>query len=267
MANYEVPKEIDDKSAKELLKQARTFLNKKQNETAITIFGTMLSLFIVLITVSLSIRPYLAPTNLLIALIAIFIFSISFAIAIPTLVIPTVAMFVRRALTFFWKYPTTEEYIFARCNLIVCRIYEKNLYDKKWWSSYFNTKHGATYQVSWFCDELSSFCKDRLNVRRKLYESEFRRLLNGGDELQKMIVFSSKETQNLFLKFSFAFVNGNDEEAHNQLKKIIQEAEKYGKLENRFQKISDQLTGWEGLITALISLIGSIIALILVFFK
>lgn len=190
--------------------------------------------------------------------------SIILSIIVSTFVIQRVAIFLRRFLSYVKKYPPPEEYIFARCIVIACRLNEKKPYDLNWWSKFINVKpHGATYQVSYLFEDFSFFCKDWFNVRRNFYSPEFNLLSMGKNQLERMLVFSGSKASKMFLDFSFAFINGNDLEAHNQLKQIIHETEKYGKLQSRLQRMTNQLNGTIALIAGVATLIGAIVTLVL----
>jgi hypothetical protein len=164
------------------------------------------------------------------------------------------------------SYPKTEEYLFARCVIIAYRLIENRPYDLKWWSRFVAvTSHGATFQVGFLCEEFSLFSKDLMNVRRKFYFPEFNLLSGGISQIERMLVFSGSKTSKMFLDFALAFINGDDIVAHKQLKRIINETEKYGKLESKSERIANQLRSARGivsLVSGVTTLIGGILALV-----
>jgi len=228
---------------------------------------TFLIIFFVLVVSAIYVSPFVVNVNLYVILPLILLFSIGFSIFASTFVVSRVNVCLRHLFAYFFKYPKPDEYLAIRCIRIAQRcVIDKKPYDSSWWHKFTTfVSHGATYQVDFLCDEFSLFRKDWLNVRRDFYAPEFIKLSSGKKQIERMLVFSECKPKKLFFDFAMSFIQGKDEIAYKQLNEIILEAAKYGSMENRWERLSNQMNGWVAFITGIVSLVGAIIALVVVF--
>jgi len=255
---YEYPTEVTEESFPQLVKRAKEIKSKSSVTFGIAIFVSI-GLFIgAIILFILSYMPYLKTIQNPSILIEIyFVIAVGASIFLSVFLIEWVNIGLRRICNNFISfYPSPDEFIFAQF------ILTANLYSKK------TALAGRVkFQTMNLCEELARYLiLDPLNFKRKLYAKEFKLLASGQTQIGRMLVFSGSKTKELFANFAVSLVNNDDEIAYLYLTHIIEEVEKYGRLEAIAKRIENQIKSWKGVVTivgALVAIIGTIVGLIL----
>jgi hypothetical protein len=265
LSYYKYPNEPTEDDIKSLSNPVKIAFKRQTSDFwSLVVLG--LIVLIVLVPFTLYIATYVTSSNAVIV-VGLLLFTSILASFSSTLIIERVRIIMRRFFCYFLHYPSAEDYIVLRCAIIAQRcVIDKRPYDNQWWYKYLGNKtHGATYQVSYLCEELSFFCKDWFNTRRGLYSPELSLLSIGREQIERALIFSNVDLPKLLLGFSLALKNYDDKVAYQKLKDILVEVEKYGKIESRLQKLTSQSNVWAvPFISALMTLIAGIIAIVLV---
>lgn len=253
---YEYPDKVDKENLEILIERAKEITNKSR-----IAFGVSVVLSFVLIAMSI---VYFSPLFDLIPdrqTFAYVTLSISFgaSIFVSGFLIDFLNVFiVRRILTNVAKYPSSEEYVFANC-VLTATLFER--FPKSDWA------RQIRFKSLYLSEEFSRFTKyDVMNFRRKVYANEFRLLGSGETEIARMLMFSKVDKKKLLTDFAMSLVNQDDPEAFRFLKRIVDEIEKFGKLENRTQRIENKLKKWKNVLAIIggsITIIATIIGLII----
>lgn len=147
-------------------------------------------------------------------------------------------------------YPSPEEFVFAQC------ILTATLFDR---IPKANWARAVRYRSLFLSEEFSRFTKyDELNFRRKFYANEFKLLGSGETQIGRMLLFTQGKNKELLTTFALSLVNNDDPKAFDNLKKLINEVDGYGKLEIWTQRIENQLKKWK----SVVALIGAVIAIV-----
>jgi uncharacterized protein YaaR (DUF327 family) len=80
-----------------------------------------------------------------------------------------------------------------------------------------------------------------------------------------MLMFLKADKKKLLTDFALSLVNYNDPETFLSLKKLIDEIEKFGKLESRIRRIENTLKKWKSIIAIIggsVAIIATVIGLI-----
>jgi hypothetical protein len=188
--------------------------------------------------------PDLSPTTFWVTFLVVFfiVFEV-FLILLLNLLEPIL----RRALNF----PRHEERIFAQ---IVLMVY----YLKK------NERRKAIREVADFITHLSVFTKDFFNYPKgKMYAPEFNMLITGRNQIKRMLFFSEEKPISAILSnFGLSLVSNEEREAYSSLKRLIEEVQKYGKLEGRLSGILAQMKKYDVVVTWILLLIPIILAIL-----
>lgn len=149
-----------------------------------------------------------------------------------------------------FKFPSHEERIFAQCFLITYYLNR-------------NERIKAVKEVDDFISHLSVFCKDIFNYpKRKLYAPEFNLLINGKDQIRRMIFFSEGNIPEILINFGLALVHNDNPKAYSSLKQLIAEAQKYGKLKRRLSRILARMEKYNVIVTWVLLLIPIILGVL-----
>jgi hypothetical protein len=150
-----------------------------------------------------------------------------------------------------FKFPRHEERIFAQ---IVLMVY----YLKK------NERTKAIREVNDFITHLSVFTKDFFNYPKgKMYAPEFNMLINGRNQIERMLFFSEVEpTSTILTNFGLSLVSNEEREAYSSLKRLIEEVQKYGRLEGRLSAILTQMKKYDVIVTWILLLIPIILVIL-----
>lgn len=148
-----------------------------------------------------------------------------------------------------FRFPSHAERIFAQCFLMA--YYLMN-----------NERMKAMKEVNDFITHLSVFSKDMFNPKGKEYSREFKMLINGKSQIRRMLLFSEEKIAELLTGFGLALIRNEDSKAFSFLNKIIAEAEKYGKLEGKFQKILSKIEKYPHFVTFVLSILALLLAIL-----
>jgi hypothetical protein len=86
-------------------------------------------------------------------------------------------------------------------------------------------------------------------------------LISGRNQIKRMLLFSEEKSSDIFTGFGLALVNKEDPKAYSYIKQIIDEAQKYGKLEGRFSRLSAGMEKYPTVVTLILSIITLILAI------
>jgi hypothetical protein len=118
-------------------------------------------------------------------------------------------------------------------------------------------------EVDDFIAHLSVFAKDFFNYPKgKMYAPKFNLLISGRDQIKRMLFFSDVNVSETLTSFGLSLVHNEDQEAYSSLKRIIEETQKYGKLEGRFQRILGGMEKHQTAMTLIIWMASIVLAII-----
>ena len=263
MEKYEYPKEVTDENFKALCERAKVIRQKIFDLDTLSVFVFVL-IFVIVLTIPIlalitQIQALVIQDKTLFSTSVLIIAGISSLLSIPFFNI--VRASVRRVHFAIYKYPTSEECVFAECFIIANRL-NKNRICGDWRTRY----QTATWRIKLLCEELSLFSKDLFNTKRRFYSTEFALLSNGETEMARMFLFSGSKASNMLTTFALSFVRNDDVLAYRHLKAFIFETNKYGQFESVSKLIGNQLRSVRGIIAlvgGVVALIGGILTIIL----
>lgn len=247
MKKYQYPVEVTEENFKELVKRAE----KIASDSSITFGASVIISFLLVIALVLYLFPILGLAHTAIEYVGIsLVIALGVAIFCVAYLIDFVNIFLRRiyqgAIPY---YGSPEEFVFAQF-LLTANLFTKEKSARP---------RFVRFRSLYLSQEISKFIKyEPLNYRRKFYAQEFRLLGRGEVQIGRMLLFSEKDIKQLLAKFALALVNDEDKKAHVLLTVLINEIEKYGKLESLTKRIENKLTSWQ----TIVALIGGAIAII-----
>jgi len=153
-------------------------------------------------------------------------------------------------LRWIFKFPRHEERIFGQCFLMAYYLTNKE-------------KMRAIREVDDFIMHLSVFAKNKFNYPKgKMYAPEFNLLINGKNQIKRMLFFSQGNISEILTSFGLALIHNEDHKAYSSVKQLIEETQKYGKLEGRFHVIVAQTKKYDVVVTWILLLIPIILAIL-----
>ena len=242
---YEYPKEVTEDNFKELVLRAKEIKRIASITTGTAILVSFLLFTIVIIFLlpqlsSVRDNSSLLMTALVIAFVLTFVATFFFVDFIN-------ANLRRIYNNYISYYPSPEEFVFAQCILAANFVNE-------------NKRVNASFRTRFLCPEFSLYTKyDPLNYRRRFYANEFRLIAGGEIQIGRMLLFSEGKVQELLSNFALTLVNHDDPLAYLFLNQLIEEIEKYGKLEDwrkKIENLSTSVKGIVGIIATIITIIG-----------
>jgi hypothetical protein len=249
MKKFEYPGEITEENFDKLVERSKEISSKSSSTLVIAIIVSMALIVGFAVLYLPYYKPYFRsiPDQQTFAWISIAI-ATGISLFLSFFVIERINIALRRIFNLIFPfYPNAEEFIFAQC-ILTAQLYSK----KTDWAR--KVRYGAMS----LCEEFSRFpIYDVLNFRRKFYAKEFGLLANGETQIGRMLLFSEGKVRELFANFAINLVNNNDSMAFLYLTSLIEEVEKYGKLEGLSQRIERRIKSWKGII----AVVGAIVAI------